>query len=297
MTSPGPEDLLVRICAAGLNRADVLRWRGPGSAAPGIELAGEVLEVGSAVTGWSAGDRMMSLGPGFASEPVTIPARLAMPVPASMSWEEAGALPAAVMTMHDAIVTNGHLEPGERVLVQAATSGVGIAAVQMAARLGASVVYATSRSTEKLAVLAAHLGDLPCDVVGIDTTATAFESVARDVELIVDNVGASVLAGNIAAAALAGRIIQVGRLGGVTAEIDLDELARKRIALIGVTFRTRTADEVAAVVARTIAGLGPGIEAIRPRIERVYPHDRVDDALQDLGKNEHVGKLVVLGPT
>lgn len=105
--SAGSADLVVRVRAAGLNRADLLRWRGPGSAAAGMELSGEVLEVGTGATGWSVGDRVMSLGPGFSPEPVRIPARLAMPVPGTFSWEEAGALPAALLTMHDAIATHG----------------------------------------------------------------------------------------------------------------------------------------------------------------------------------------------
>ncbi len=293
--SAGPGELLVRVRAAGLNRADYLRWSAAGSA-PGSELAGEVVNVGPEVTGWSVGDRVMSRGPGFSAEPVAVPAQVAMPVPDSLSWEEAGALPVALMTMHDAIATHGQLAPGDTVLVHAATSGVGIAAVQLAALLGASVVYATSRSTKKLEVLRQHLGQLPCQLVGIETTTTAFESVAIDVNLIIDNVGASVLTGNLAAAAITGRIVQVGRLGGQTAEINLDELARKRIELIGVTFRTRTEEEVAQIVRRALVDVGDRLDMVRPRIERTYPLSDVNRALEDLATDKHVGKLVVVAP-
>ncbi len=294
--SAGEGELLVRVRAAGLNRADYLEWRGSASPVAGRELAGDVLEVGSGVTGWSVGDRLMARGPGFSSEPVTVPARFAMPVPLSFSWEEAGALPIALLTMHDAIVTHGRLAGGGRVLVQAATSGVGVAGVQLAALFGASVVFVTSRSAAKLDVLRAHLGPLPCELVGIDTASVPFESVATAVDVIVDNVGASVLAGNIAAAAVTGRIVQVGRLGGAMAGIDLDELARKRIELIGVTFRTRSNDEVAEIVRLALAQVGDRLDAIRPRIERTYPLAQLSAALEDLAADRHVGKLVIVAP-
>jgi NADPH:quinone reductase len=280
--------LRVRVRAAGLNRADYLdRQRNPEQA--GRELAGEVVEVGTGVEGWSVGDRIMSRGPGFRSE-ATVPARLAMPVPSSFSWEEAAALPVALMTMHDALATRGRLRPGGRVLVHAATSGVGVAAIQLARLLGAGAVFATSRVAAKLDVLCEHVGDT---FVGIDTSMTAFESVATDVDVIVDNVGASVLGGNIAAAAITGRIVQVGRLGGAVAEIDLEELARKRIEIIGVTFRTRSDDEVAEIVRRALGDVGSRLADVRPRIERVYPVDELHTALDDLAGNQHVGKLVV----
>jgi NADPH:quinone reductase-like Zn-dependent oxidoreductase len=236
----------------------------------------------------------MGRGPGFTGEPVALPARFAMAVPESFTWEEAGALPIALMTMHDAIATRGRLTAGGRVLVHAATSGVGVAAVQLAALLGATVVFATSRSAHKLDLLREHLGPLLCEVVGIDTTTTPFESVATDADVVVDNVGASVLAGNIKAAALGGRIVQVGRLGGATAQIDLEEVARKRLELIGVTFRTRTDEQVADIVGRAIEQVGPRLDSLRPRIERTYPLADLSTALEDLSRDRHVGKLVVV---
>ena len=261
---PGPGELLVRVRAAGLNRADVLDLERGVDRAPGRELAGEVLAVGEGGAGWSVGDRVMSRGAGFASEAI-VSSRDAMAVPRSFTWEEAGALPIALLTMHDAIITNGLARPGSRVLVHAATSGVGVAGVQIAAAIGVATVFATSRSATKLGVLQAHVGDLtPCEVVGIDTSTTTFESVATDVDLIVDNVGASVLRGNLEAARIGGRIVQVGRLGGRHAEIDLDELARKRVSLVGVTFRTRTSDEVAGVTQGALADLGDRLERVRP---------------------------------
>jgi NADPH:quinone reductase len=291
---PGPGQLLVQVRAAGLNRADLLDQRLPASPPSGRELAGDVLAVGEGVQGWSAGDRVMSSGPGFAAQAV-VEARHAMPIPDSLSWEEAGALPIALMTMHDALVTNGAMAAGARVLVHAATSGVGVTGVQLASMLGASMVFATSRSAAKLDVLASFLGEPITSVLhAIDTSSLAFESEATDIGVVVDNVGATVLAGNIAAAAIGGRIVQVGRLGGRRAEIDLDELARKRIALIGVTFRTRSDEEIAEVVRRALADVGHRLGELAPRIERTYPLDDLTRAFRDLAANEHVGKLVVV---
>jgi NADPH:quinone reductase len=289
----GPDQIRVRVHAAGLNRADLLdAERGPGRS-PGRELAGEVIEVGSSVEGWVIGQRIMSRGAGFAAEAVVM-ASHAMPVPESFSYEEAGALPVALMTMHDAVATNGQLSPGQRVLVHAATSGVGVTGVQLSALLGASTVFATSRSASKLDVLSSFVGELPCQVVFIDTSLVSFSEVATDVDVIVDNVGASVLVGNISACRIGGRLVQVGRLGGRMAQIDLDELARKRIALVGVTFRTRSDDEVADVVKKVMADVGDRFDAIRPRIERVYPLADLDQAFNDLRSNQHVGKLAVV---
>jgi NADPH2:quinone reductase len=289
---PAEGELLVQPRACGLNRADLNEYRAGGSF-PGRELAGEVVALGRGVTDWAVGDRVMARGAGRSAAPVAVPASLAMRVPESFSWAEAGALPVALMTMHDALSTRGRLSVAGRVLIHAATSGVGVTGVQLAALLGASVVFATSRSSAKLDVLRRHVGDLPCELVGIDTSTTPFESVAADLDVIVDNVGASVLPGNIAAAAVTGRIVQVGRLGGRAAEIDLEELARKRIELIGVSFRTRSQADVAAIVGRVVTEVGPQMESVRPRIARTYPMSKWQTAFEDLARNDHVGKLVL----
>jgi NADPH:quinone reductase-like Zn-dependent oxidoreductase len=132
-------------------------------------------------------------------------------------------------------------------------------------------VFAASRLAAKLDVLRSHVGDLGGNLIGIDTSTTALENVATSKDVIVDNVGASVLAGNIVACRVGGRIVQVGRLGGRTAEIDLDEVARKRIILIGVTFRTRAEDDVAEIVRRATTDVGDRMVVLRPRIDGPIP--------------------------
>jgi NADPH:quinone reductase len=154
-------------------------------------------------------------------------------------------------------------------------------------------VFATSRSAAKLTILESYLGNLGCELIPINTSTDAFENLATDIDVIVDNVGASALAGNVVACRVGGRIVQVGRLGGRTAEIDLDEVARKRIGIIGVTFRTRTDDDVAEIVQRVVGDVADRLGAVRPRIERTYPLAHLDRALVDLATNSHVGKLVI----
>jgi NADPH:quinone reductase len=291
--SPGPGYLLVAIRACGLNRADIGLYDQTGSL-PGRELAGEVVAIGDAVTKWRIGDRVMALGAGLSLDPVVVPTAVAMRVPEAFTWAEAGSLPVALLTMHDALATRGRLMPGARALVHAATSGVGVTGIQLAGLLGASVVYATSRSATKLRILREYVGLVGCELVCIDTSSSPFETVASDVDVTIDTIGASITAGNIAAAAIGGRIIQVGRLGGRTTELDLDELARKRIELIGVTFRTRNQEDVAEVVRRAVTDVDDRFDRVRPRVEQTYPLDQWKAALKDLGRNDHVGKLVLL---
>jgi NADPH:quinone reductase-like Zn-dependent oxidoreductase len=305
--TPGDGQLLVRVRAAGLNRADLATRAGThmvGSrpaARPfvaGAELAGTVVEVGAGVAAWKPGDAVMAQGAGYA-ELALIDGELAMPVPGALSWEEAGALPVALLTMHDAIATKGRLAAGESVLVHAATSGVGTVGVALAAHLGAGLVLATSRTPAKFATLREHLGELPCPVVDVDTQGAFAPAVleatgGRGADVIVDNVGAAVLAGNVEAAALRARIIQVGRLGGRTAELDLDELARKQVSLIGVTFRTRNAAERAEIVRRCLEDVGGQLERYRPRVERTFTLEDAAEAQDALAENTHVGKLVLV---
>ncbi len=305
--APRAGQLLVRVRAAGLNRADLAARAGtyvvgattrpPRPSTAGAELAGEVLAVGDGVTGWAVGDRVMAQGPGYA-ELAVVDARLAMPAPLALSWEEAGSLPVALLTMHDALVTNGRWAPGESVLVHAVTSGVGVIGAQLALHLGAPLVLGTSRTSAKRERLAALLGDervvlcAPDEVVALATSRTD----GRGIDVTIDNVGAAVIADTVTAAAILGRIVQVGRLGGKHGTFDLDELARKRVSLIGVTFRTRTPEERFEVVRAAWAHVGDAVVAgvLRPPIHATYPLDEAEAAQEALARDEHLGKLVLV---
>lgn len=305
--SPRAGQLLVRVRAAGLNRADLAARAGtyvvgapgapPRRSTAGAELAGEVVAVGDDVEGWAVGDRAMAQGPGYA-ELAAVDARLALPAPDALSWEEAGALPVALLTMHDALVTNGRWTFGASVLVHAVTSGVGVIGAQLALHLGAPLVLGTSRTPAKRERLAALLADDrfvavdPAELVAV----AADRTEGRGVDVTIDNVGAAVLADTLAASAILGRIVQVGRLGGRVGTLDLDELARKRVSLIGVTFRTRTLDERVAVVRAAWGDLADAVTAgvLRPPIHAAYALEDALAAQDALARDEHLGKLVLV---
>ncbi len=300
---PAADQVLVRVRAAGLNRADLAARAGAGQQGPaiaGLELAGDVEAVGPQAGRWRPGDKVMGRGSGFAELAVLGDGDV-MRVPADLSWEEAGALPVTLLTSHDALVTNGRLRPGELVVVNAGSSGVGICAARMAGMLGAGAVVSATTSAAKSAAIAAAVGPLPCPLVVVDATGDEFVAAVRrqsddgqGAHLIIDCVGARVLTDNVAAARVTGRIVQVGRLGGRHAEIDLDELARKRLTLVGVTFRTRTPAEGAEVVRRCVEDLGDRLARYRPRIDRAFPLEQIGAARAAMQRNEHVGKIVVV---
>jgi NADPH:quinone reductase len=300
---PAVDQLLVRVRAAGLNRADLsARASGAqdGPAIAGLELAGDVEAVGAQVSRWRPGDRVMGRGSGFAELAVLGDAD-AIPVPAELSWDEAGAMPVTLLTAHDALVTNGQLRPGEFVVVNAGSSGVGTCTARMAGLLGAGAVLSATTSPAKTGAIRAAVGPLPCPLIVVDVTGEEFVAAVRSesfdgqgADLIIDSVGASVLRDNMAAARVTGRIVQVGRLGGRHADIDLDELARKRLTLVGVTFRTRSRAEGAEVVRRCLADLGDQLTRFRPRIDHVFPLSQILDARAAMLRNAHIGKIVVV---
>jgi len=300
---PAANQVLVRVRAAGLNRADLMARAGTGQTGPaiaGLEFAGEVEAVGAQVSRWRAGDKVMGRGSGFAELAVMHEAD-AIRVPAGLSWEEAGAMPVTLLTAHDALVTNGRLRPGELVVVNAGSSGVGICAARMAGILGAGAVVSATTSGSKVAAIRDAVGPLPCPIVVVEVSGDDFVAAVRSqsddgqgAHLIIDNVGASVLGDNMAAARVTGRIVQVGRLGGRRSEIDLDELARKRLTLVGVTFRTRSLAEGAEVVRRCLADLGDQLGRLGPRIDQAFSLGQILDARAAMQRNQHVGKIVVV---
>lgn len=301
---PGPEDLLVRIRATALNRADLLQRRGlypqpgprPEFEIPGLEFAGEVIAVGSRADGFAAGDRVMGLlsGGGYA-EKVALHHRLVAPVPASVSFEEAAALPEAFITAHDALAQCA-LVCGESVLVHAVGSGVGTAAIQIARAMGATPRIGTAGSAEKLAQ-AAPLGL----EVGIDYKTESFAARAREatggrgVDVVVDFVGASYLEANIAALAEKGRMVVVGLMGGFSAELPLGALMQKRLSIRGTLLRARPLEEKAAATRAFQKSVLPHVAsgAIRAVVDSVYPLAEVAAAHQRMETNANFGKIVL----
>jgi NADPH2:quinone reductase len=300
----GAEQVLVRVRAAGLNRADlqVAAGRshgGIGGAGTivGLEFAGEVEAVGSAVKGVKAGDRVMGSGAGcYAEYAVTDWGRVS-PVPANnMSWEQAATLPIALQTMHNAIVTAGRMKAGEAVMIQGASSGVGLMGLQIAKLKGARIVIGTSTNAGRRGRLAEFGADVAIDTTEPNWSEKVLAATDRKgVDLIVDQVSASVANENMKAASVLGRIVNVGRLGGFKGEFDFDLHALKRIDYIGVTFRTRSVEEVRAIVAAMRADLWGDVESGRLAlpIDRTFPLEQAAAALAHMKANAHFGKIVL----
>lgn len=304
---PGDDEVAVRVRAAGLAYADLGIRAGtfgasrPADAPPlvaGTEFAGEVTEVGAGVDRWRPGDRVMGRGPGYA-ESVVARADHLLAVPSSYSWEEAGGAPVALLTAHDALVTNGGLRAGDVVVVQGATSSVGIAATRLAAALGARSVFIAGRSRDRLEAVRG-LVHRATPVVAVDVLNDDLTASLRDhgspsgADIVIDMIGGSALTANIAALAVGGRMVQVGRLGGRQAAIDLDDVARKRLTIVGVTFRTRSAADVTDLVRLCAADIEPIVDELRPPIHRTYPLAEAAAAQDELAGGGFVGKIVLV---
>ncbi len=303
---PGPGQVLVKLRAIGLNRADLGvaaghrhgNQGGPG-AIPGIEGAGEVVEIGPEVPGPIVpGLRVMASMSGSYAEYCVVPWGRLFPVPSeTMAWAVAATLPIAVQTMHDAVVTHGGCGPGSAILIQGASSGVGLMGLQVARLMGASVVIGTSTNAERRARLAefgaTHAVDT-ADPGWVDQVLAA--TGGRGVDAVVDMISGQLVSQTLRATAILGRIVNVGRLGGAVAAFDFDTHAARRITYTGVTFRTRSAEEVAEIVRRARADLWEAIEGgkLALPLDRTYPLDAVNDALACMKANQHFGKIALI---
>lgn len=299
---PKPGQVLVKVHANALNRADLAMAaghlhgaRGGVGAVLGLEWAGEVAAVGAGVTGLSPGDRVMGSG-GFADY-VAVPQGQVLRIPdANLSFEEAACFPVALRTMHNAIVTAGGLKAGETILIQGASSGVGILGMQIAREMGASKVIGSSTHAGRRARLAEFGADLAIDTSDPHWVQAVLDATdGKGVDLIVDQVSGGLVTPNMRAARVLGRIVNVGRLGGQRAEFDADLHALRRITYIGVTFRTRTPEEVAEITRALLVDLTPALDAGRfsMPIDSVYPLEDFAQALARMKANEHFGKIVL----
>ena len=298
---PRPEagQVLVRVAASGLNRGEInqVRRARTGDPAPaGVEFAGMVEGIGDGVTGWQQGDAVMGHGNGGQAEYVLAAARALMPVPPGMPWLDAAALPNVFVTAHDALVTNGEFKSGDTVLVNAASSGIGLAAIQIASQLGAGQIYASSRSPEKVRKLCEYGVTHAIDLSLQDQVDAVMSGTAgRGVDVIVDSVGGTVFEANLKSLAVKGRLVNIGRLGSSSATIDLEALWMKRLKLIGVTFRTRTEEERLACIEACARDLLPLLRAGRIRfpIDRSFRMDEIAAAHDYMQADRHFGKIVI----
>lgn len=300
----GRGEVLVQVKAVGVNRADLLQRAGhyppPGDVSqkiPGLEYAGEIVALGDGVTALSIGDRVCGLaGGGTYAEQVVVPAGMVCPIPDDMSWPEAAGIPEAYITAYDAMVSQMKLSAGETVLIHAAGSGVGVAAIQIATAIGARAIV-TSRSTAKVdaaLALGAESGIIVNNDGSFALQARAL-TAGRGVDLILELVGASYFTEDIRSLSLQGRIIVVGLVSGTKAEIDLGLLLRNRLTICGTTLRMRPLEEKIFATRLLRDHMMPLFEnkKLRAIIDRVFPFTHAAAAHEYMEKNANFGKVVL----
>jgi NADPH2:quinone reductase len=303
---PTADRVLVRVHAAALNRADLYQRQGhypapPGfpQDIPGMEFAGDVAEVGDEVRSWRIGQRVFGItGGGAQAEYVVVPENTLAEVPANLDWPQAAAVPEGFITAHDALFTQAGLQMGERVLIHAAGSGVGTAAVQLAHAAGATV-YGTSRTAEKLERVKPY-GLNESVVVGNDPS--SFADAVREwtggtgVNVVLDLVGGPYLAANLDALATQGRLMLVGTTAGAKAQFDFGAAMHKRLHIIGTVLRARSAEEKARATRLFRNHVVPLLarDVVKPVVDRVYKMSEIRQAHQRLESNESFGKIVLM---
>ncbi len=298
---PGSGQLLVRVHAASLNRGEFVVGHGlHGKAgswkAIGGECAGEVVALGAGLSGWTPGDRVMGRCAGGFSEYAVIDAAEAIAVPPNLSWDKAASIPLTFLAAFDMLVLQGRLQPGEWLLINGVSSGVGVASLQLGKVLGAKVI-GTSGSAAKLDTLKPLGLDVALCTRGADYAARVMEVTSQHgADLVVNAVGGSVFAENIRAMAFEGRLATVGYVDGMlNADLDLGALHAKRLTLFGVSNKLRTKAQKAAAIPRFVAEVMPHVAVgrIDPQLDRVYPFGQLQEAKARMEAGGHVGKIVL----
>lgn len=296
----GPNDVLVEIVTAGLNRADLVQRRGmypppPGaSQIMGLECSGAIVEVGAEVSGWSVGDRVCGLmaGGGYAEFAVVDQGSL-FKIPDDMSFEQAGALPEVMMTVWANIFDRCQFKSGESLLIHGGTSGIGTMAIQMARHAGADKIMITAGSADKCA----YAKDLGADIA-INYRDQDFEEVVREAggaDVILDMVGGDYVQKNISAAKIGGRIVNIAYMQGPQVQLNLMPLMLKRLILTGTTLRARPNTDKQRIRDAILSDFWPAVLSgdIKPIVDTVYPFDKADDAHAHMTKGGHIGKILL----
>ncbi len=299
---PGAGEVLIRVAAAGINRPDVMQRKGiypppPGASdIPGLEVAGTVMVLGEGVDGLAVGDRVCALvSSGGYAEYCVAPAPQCLPVPRGLSDVEAASLPETFFTVWSNVFERAHLQPGEVLLVQGGSSGIGVTAIQMARALG-SRVLATAGSEEKCAACVALGAERAINYKTEDfVEAVKQRTDGRGVDVILDMVGGDYLPRELSALAEEGRIVLINSMKGVKAEVNLRDLMVKRLTITGSTLRPRPVAYKAAIAHSLRERVWPLIEAgkIKPVVYRTYPLEQAAQAHALMESGEHIGKIVL----
>jgi NADPH:quinone reductase len=295
--------VLVRVRACGLNRADLGMTKGHvhGSAGGagtvlGMEWAGEIAELGPDAKGVKVGDKVMGSGAAaFAEYTLADHGRL-FRAPSNMNFDEACTLPVALATMHNAVVTVGGVQAGQSVMIQGASSGVGLMGLQIAKFKGAKLVIGSSTDASRRSRLKEFGADLAVDSSDPGWVDSVLQATSGEgVDLIVDQISGPVATQNLKATKIKGRIVNVGRLGGTHADFNFDLHAARRINYIGVTFRTRSIDEIREIFDQVRKDIWPAVEQrkLQLPIDKVFAFDDIGKAFEHMEANKHLGKIVV----
>ena len=300
---PGPGDVLIEVAAAGINRPDVMQRRGrypppPGASdIPGLEVAGTIVALGAGVGAWHVGDRVCALvtGGGYATLCVA-PAPQCLPIPGSLDFIAAAAIPETFFTVWSNVFERGGLKLGQDALFHGGTSGIGTTAIQLASARGARV-FATAgsdakcRACEELGAVRA-INYRTEDFVAVIAEATR----GRGVDLILDIVGGEYVNRNLAAMAMDGRLVQIGLMGGEAASVDLRKLLGRRLTITGSTLRPRTVEEKGAIARALRQEVWPLIEQgiVRPVVYQTFPLAEASAAHRLMESSDHIGKIVLV---
>ncbi|HHU09207.1 MAG TPA: NAD(P)H-quinone oxidoreductase [Intrasporangiaceae bacterium] len=299
---PQPDEVRIRVAAAGINRADILQRQGhydppPGSSPLlGLEVSGTIDAVGADVADWSVGDEVCALlvGGGYA-EQVCVSAGQVLPIPSGVGLVEAAALPEVTCTVWSNVFLTANLQPGETILIHGGSSGIGTMAIQLAREVGARVAV-TAGSAEKLEFCRSLGAEILINYREEDfVDAVKAATDGRGAGVILDNMGAKYLMRNVDTLADGGRLVIIGMQGGVKAELNIAALLRKRGAVIATALRSRSLAEKATIVAAVREHVWPLVEAgrVRPIVHATYPLDEVAAAHTELESSRHIGKILL----
>lgn len=302
LPAPRPHEILVKVAAAGVNRPDVLQRSGnypvPADASdlPGLEVAGEVISVGSSAKIFKPGDKVCALvhGGGYA-EYCVAPEVQALPVPKGLSLVEAASLPETFFTVWSNVYDRGKLAPGESLLVQGGTSGIGVTAIQMAAATG-NRVFATAGSDEKCAACVRLGAEKAINYRTQDFAAEIKAATGgKGVDVILDMVGGDYVPKELKCLADEGRLVFIAFLRGHKTELDINEVMRRRLTLTGSTLRPRPVEYKGHLARNLREKIWPLIEAgkIKPQIYKTFPLEQAADAHRLMESSQHIGKIVL----
>jgi NADPH2:quinone reductase len=304
MPVPRPHDLLVRVHAAGINRADILQRQGlygdrpdyGDSLLPGLEIAGEVVEAGPDAEGFQNGDRVMAIvGGGAYAEYARVDSRMAMPIPPHLTYVQAAAIPEVFVTAHEAVFHLGGLQAGDWALIHAAAGGVGSAAIQLVKAAGAHSVF-TASGEMRIARVQEIGGTVGVDYKQQDFLDAALEAThGRGVAVVVDFIGAPYLEPNLRALAEGGRLVQVGALGGTKATLPIDLVIHRCLRIVGTVMKSRSFAEKAAMTerfrSRRLAAFAAG--ELRPLVDHVFPLEQAAEAHRSMEAGGNFGKIIL----